>query len=187
MTLFEFLSVVFSLVLALGVSRGLNGVRSAYMLNRRYWPHALWLFNKLLNAVTYWWWLWSYSEAKDYWNLFNFFLALMIPVILYLQMDSLVTHRPREVTNWKAHYYSEHRWFFGFNAVQAALACYILSNFGNPMPAHVLGVLWALITLILSVVCYKSKQHKTHMVAAVVVASGQVLFLISNMQVPNAA
>jgi hypothetical protein len=53
MTLFEYLSAAFSLVLALGVSRGLNGVRSTFMVNRRYWPHVIWLTTKLLNAVAF--------------------------------------------------------------------------------------------------------------------------------------
>ena len=183
MTFFEYLSIAFSIVLAFGVSRGLNGVRSAFMHNRLYWPHAIWLINKLLNAASYWWWLWLYNDAVSYWNLYTFFLAIIFPVILYLQIDSLVTHHPREITDWKKHYYSEHRWFFGLNATQALLATYYLSGIGSPMPAHILGVLWTTMTLVLSIVCFKSEQHKTHFAVAFVVGFGQLLFLMSNIRV----
>ena len=185
MTFFEYLSIAFSLVLALAVSRGLNGVRSAFMAERRYWPHAIWLFNKLLNAASYWWSLWRYSEADSFWNLFTFLLAIIFPVILYLQMDSLVTHHPREITDWRRHYYSEHKWFFGLNTIQALLATYFLLNIGIPTPAHLFGILWTSMTVVLSVVCYRSEEHKTHFVVAVIVGSGQLLFLISNIQVQN--
>jgi hypothetical protein len=78
MTFFEYLSIAFSLVLAFGVSRGLNGVRSAFMQDRRYWPHAIWLVNKLLNAASYWWW-WRYNVAVSYWNVLTFFAGHLVP------------------------------------------------------------------------------------------------------------
>ena len=86
----------------------------------------------------------------------------MFPVVLYLQIDSLVTHHPREVTDGRKHYYSEHRWLFGLNATQALLVTYYLSNIGNQLPAHLLGVLWTTMTLILSIVGFRSEQHKTY-------------------------
>ena len=185
MSLFEYLSAAFSLVLALGVSRGLNGVRSTFMVNRRYWPHAIWLTNKLLNAVSYWWWLWGINDADSYWNVFTFFLVLTIPVIIYLQIDSLVGHHPRELTDWEQHYYSEHKWFFGLNIVQVTLVCFLFLNIGNPAPTYLLGVAWASLIVILSIICYKSEKHKTHLVIAVLCMIMNLLFLISNIQPPS--
>jgi hypothetical protein len=185
MTLFEYLSAAFSLVLALGVSRGLNGVRSTFMVDRRYWPHVIWLTTKLLNAVAYWWWLWGYHGIDSYWNLFTFFWVLVIPVVIYLQIDSLVGHQPRAVTNWEKHYYSEHKWFFSLNFIQASVVGLGFSNIGNPNPAFLAGVGWTSLVVILSVVCYKSEKHKTHLVIAVFCFAMQVLFLMSNIQAPS--
>ena len=185
MTLFEYLSAAFSLVLALGVSRGLNGVRSAFMVNRRYWPHVIWLTTKLLNAVAFWWWLWAYHEADSYWNLVTFFGVLIVPVVIYLQIDSLVGHQPREVTNWEKHYYSEHKWFFSLNFIQSSVAFVLFLNIGNPEPAYLGGAAWTSLVVGLSLVCYKSEKHKTHLVIAVFCFAMQVLFLMSNIQAPS--
>jgi hypothetical protein len=185
MTLFEYLSAAFSLVLALGVSRGLNGVRSAFMVNRRYWPHVIWLTTKLLNAVAFWWWLWAYHEADSYWTLLTFMGVLIVPVVIYLQIDSLVGHQPRGVTNWEKHYYSEHKWFFSLNLIQTSVACFLFINIGNPAPVILVGVAWTALAAILSLVCYKSEKHKTHLVIAVLCFSMQMLFLIINVQAPS--
>ena len=185
MSLFEYLSAGYSIVLAFAVSRGLNGVRSAFMKDRRYWPHAIFLFTKLFNAVAFWWWGWKYNQYGDHWNLLSFLLITIVPIVLYLQLDSLVTHHPREITDWKTHYYSERRWFFGLNIFIAILAFYHMAFIGHPEPANLIGVLWVSIVLIFSIVGFRSEQHNTHMVIAIVAWVLQLLFLGVNFQVPN--
>jgi len=155
------------------------------MVNRRYWPHVIWLTTKLLNAVALWWWLWAFHDANGYWNIFTFFGVLIVPIVIYLQIDSLVGHQPREVTDWEKHYYSEHKWFFSLNVFQTSVACFLFINIGNPAPAHLVGVAWTSLAMILSLVCYNSEKHKTHLLIAVLCFVMQVLFLISNIQPPS--
>jgi hypothetical protein len=45
---FDHIAVGFSIVLSLGVVRLLDGLRPALVPGRRYWVHAVWLFQKLL-------------------------------------------------------------------------------------------------------------------------------------------
>ena len=86
MVLFEFIVGAFSLVMALIIARGLTGVRSALMAQRRYWPHATWLFIKLLNPVAFWWVVWAYRDVEAYWNVATFLLYLTFLSIIYLQI-----------------------------------------------------------------------------------------------------
>ena len=53
MNLFEHVAVAFSMVLSFGVVRLLDGLRPALVPGRRYWVHALWLVQKLLNHAFY--------------------------------------------------------------------------------------------------------------------------------------
>lgn len=185
MTLFEFISVACSLVLALALSRALNGIRSAFIPDRRYWPHVIWLVTKLLNTVTYWWWLWAYHEAQSFWNIITFLLYLSIPAIMYLQVDSLVGHRPREVENWRERYYAEHKWFFGLNGVLAVLVFIVFSNILNPGDPNLTGSFWMLIALVYSAVGFKSESTKAHIVVALVAFSFQLVFLADLYNVPT--
>lgn len=185
MTLFEFMSVAFSLVLALALSRGLNGLRSSFLEERRYWPHAIWLVTKLLNAVTYWWWLWAYHDLEAHWTIATFLLYLAIPVGMYLQVDSLVGHHPREILDWKKHFYAEHKWFFGINGILAIIAFIVFSNMLNPGDPNLGGLIWMLISLAYSAVGYKSVNPKTHMAIASLAFTLQLLFLGSLFQAPS--
>ena len=121
MVLFEFIVGAFSLVMALIIARGLTGVRSALMAQRRYWPHATWLFIKLLNPVVFWWVLWPYREVEAYWNVGTFLLNLTFLSIIYLQIESLVSNNPQQIKNWREHYYAERVWFFSLNALASIL------------------------------------------------------------------
>jgi len=107
MVLFEFIVGAFSLVMALMFARGLTGVRSALMTQRRYWPHATWLFIKLLNPVVFWWVVWAYRDVGAYWNIATFLLSLTFLSVIYLQIESLVGNDPQQTTNWREHYYTE--------------------------------------------------------------------------------
>lgn len=71
MTLFEYVTVVVSIVLALGVMRLLDGVRVAAAAERRYLPHLLWIATKLFNHTLFWWALWSGRDAVS-WNFASF-------------------------------------------------------------------------------------------------------------------
>ena len=187
MTLFEFVSVACSLVLALALSRALNGIRSAFISDRRYWPHAILLVTKLLNTVTYWWWLWAYHEAQGIWNIATFLIYLSIPAGIYLQVDSLVGHRPGEVKDWRERYYAEHKWYFSLNGLIAILAFIVLSNILNPANANLGGSIWMIISLVYSAIGFKSESTKTHLVIALLAFTLQLLFLISLFEAPRLA
>ena len=185
MTLFEFISVACSLVLALALSRGLNGIRSVFFADRRYWPHAIWLVTKLLNTVTYWWWLWAYNEMHSFWNILTFLLYLSVPVGIYLQVDSLVGHHPREIRDWRERYFDEHKWFFGLNGILAILVFVVFSNVLTPGDPNLVGSIWMLISLVYSAIGFKSNSSKTHWVIACLAFTTQLLFLMSLFDAPS--
>ena len=105
-----------SIVLALAVARTVDGVRSAFSKDRLYWVHAAWVVVKLTNPITFWWSTWRYRELAT-WDILSFTLVLAWPVVLYLQVTSLVSRQPELVTDWRAHFYAQRRWFFGANIV----------------------------------------------------------------------
>ena len=113
---FEYLSVLISIILALGMTRVLAGVGEMLQARSRrhiYWVHAVWIVNLFLYLVIAWWIFYRWRDQKP-WNFYLFLFVLISPTILYLASLLLF---PREadvetVIDYKAHYYANHRAFF---------------------------------------------------------------------------
>src|SRR5438132_1878500 len=116
MDAFSYLSVLISIVLALGMTRVLAGVGEMLQARSRrwlYWVHAVWVANLFLYLVVAWWIFYRWRNQQQ-WTFFLFILVLISPTILYLA--SIVLFPPEssldEFVNYKTHYYSHHRAFF---------------------------------------------------------------------------
>src|SRR2546427_7257412 len=116
MNFFEHVAVAFSMVLSFGVVRLLDGLRPALVPGRRYWVHALWFVQKLLNHAFYWWGFLSLREGVA-WTLASFLWVLLVPGLLFLQATALVTTNPSAVASWRDHFFDIRRWFFSVDIV----------------------------------------------------------------------
>ncbi|MEY2480747.1 MAG: hypothetical protein QOI04_1674 [Verrucomicrobiota bacterium] len=113
---FSYLSVLISIVLALGMTRVLAGVGEmlqARTRHRIYWVHIVWVVNLFLYLVVAWWIFYRWRNQQP-WTFFLFIFVLISPTILYLA--SLILFPPEsqldEVIDYKTHYYANHRVFF---------------------------------------------------------------------------
>jgi hypothetical protein len=118
---FSYLSVLISIILALGMTRVLAGVGEMLQTRSRrrlYWVHAIWVVNLFLYLVVAWWIFYRWRNQQP-WTFFLFIFVLISPTILYLA--SIVLFPPEssldEFVNYKTHYYSNHRVFFVLFAV----------------------------------------------------------------------
>lgn len=114
---FSYLSVLISIVLALGMTRVLAGVGEMLQARSRrriYWVHVVWALNLFIYLVVAWWvfYRWRYQQP---WTFFLFVFVLISPTVLYLAALLLF---PREAAsaddsiNYKTHFYANHRAFF---------------------------------------------------------------------------
>ena len=116
MAAFEYLSVLISIILALGMTRVLAGVGEmlqARSVRRLYWVHTIWIINLFLYLVIAWWIFYRWRNQPQ-WTFFLFVFVLISPTILYLASLLLF---PREsdvdlAIDYKTHYYANHRAFF---------------------------------------------------------------------------
>ena len=116
MAAFEYLSVLISIILALGMTRVLGGVGEmlqARSHRRIYWVHAIWIINLFVYLVVAWWIFYRWRNQQP-WTFLLFLFVLISPTILYLASLLLF---PREsdvdrAIDYKTHYYANHRAFF---------------------------------------------------------------------------
>ncbi len=111
MTLFEFLTVAISIVLALSAGQLLTNVREVFDPTRRYWVHALWVIHLLFQHLLVWWSFWAYRDVES-WNLATFGITLMTPGLLFVCTSTLVPSYSSTVASWETHFFEVRRWFF---------------------------------------------------------------------------
>jgi hypothetical protein len=111
MTLFEYLSVLVSIVLSFGIVRLLDGVPFALARERRYMIHGAWVGLTLWLHVHVWWVLWSYSGSVA-WNYPRFLIVLADPLLLYSLAITLVPRDPATVESWRDRFYELRVRFF---------------------------------------------------------------------------
>ena len=113
---FSYLSVLISIVLALGMTRVLAGVGEMLQARSRrhiYWVHVVWAVNVFIYLVIAWWvfYRWRYQQP---WTFLLFVFVLISPTILYLAALLLFPREGAidESVNYKTHFYANHRAFF---------------------------------------------------------------------------
>jgi hypothetical protein len=116
MAAFEYLSVLISIILALGMTRVLGGVGEmlqARSHRRIYWVHAIWIVNVFLCLVIQWWIFYRWRNQQS-WTFFLFVFVLVSPTLLYLASLLLFPRQPdiEVAVDYKAHYFANHRAFF---------------------------------------------------------------------------
>jgi hypothetical protein len=113
---FEYLSVLISIILALGMTRVLAGVGEMLQASSHrqvYWVQVVWTVNLFLFLVVAWWVFYRWRNQQP-WTFFLFIFVLIAPTILYLASLLLF---PREGAvdqsiQYKMHFYANHRAFF---------------------------------------------------------------------------
>lgn len=176
MTVFEYMSVAISIVVALTIAEGLRGLRSALQPDRRYGIHVAWLLVKITTALLFWWALWGYRDVPEYWNLFTYSLALFIPALLFLQVSSLVGDTPYQVTNWRTHFYSQRKWFFGIQVIAGALASIVWTGFIPASAARLIPALSYAFLTVLAIVGFFSENPRVHGVIVSIAVIFNILY-----------
>ena len=107
-TLFEYISVAFSLVLSLSAAQLLSNIRSVLDPVRRDWVHGLWMGHVLVLHVIMWWTGWALRDVS--WNLGSFTLVLSAPALLYVTANALVPSD--ESVSLREHFLANRALFF---------------------------------------------------------------------------
>ena len=116
MDAFNYLSVLISIILALGMTRVLAGVGEMLQARSRrriYWVHAVWIVNLFLYLVVAWWIFYRWRNQQP-WTFFLFLFVLISPTILFLASLLLFPSEGAldQFIDYKKHFYANHRAFF---------------------------------------------------------------------------
>jgi hypothetical protein len=177
MNTFDYLSVLLSIVVGLGLSRMLGNFGELVLQRakvRFYWVPLVTAAVVFLAHVEFWWSAFGFREIPE-WNFFSFILLLFVCIALYmLSVFVLPDPAGEAVVDLRAHYYSVHRWFFLTACLYLVLdVCFDILVDGEPFLDMVRVFQAAYLALILSAAL--TKHPRLHQSVAVLTL---VLFLI---------
>lgn len=113
---FEYLSVLISIIVGLGLSHLLSSAARLIQLRHRarlYGPTLSWMGSLLLAQIQIWWVAFD-RRADVEWNFFSFLLYLLIPIGAYVLSYLVVPDlEGGEVVDLRASYHANRTWFFG--------------------------------------------------------------------------
>ena len=111
MTVFEYLMVMTSIILAIALTQLLRGLTDLWSSDRRYVPHTAWVVIMILNILQIWWGYWDLHEGVV-WTAITFLYVLLLPALLFLATNVLLPFRRSDDMDWQTHFYSARRQFF---------------------------------------------------------------------------
>jgi hypothetical protein len=113
MTVFEYIAVLVSIIIGLGITHLLGGVGRLIGNPGRakpYWIHLVWGVYMFQFLVFWWWWQFRLATVAD-WTYHLYLFLILYAVLLYLLCVVLF---PREFpADFSEYYYERRRWFFG--------------------------------------------------------------------------
>lgn len=185
MTHFEYVMVIVSIILGLGLTLVLRGLSK---LARSANPSAVvvvWGFFLLLLFLQTWWAFWDLNQVAQ-WTQPDFLFVAIYSCILYAMAELMLPMASRLDTDWNAHFLSIRKWYFALQLILAFLAITLTwSQLDVPL-THPYRTVQGFI-VIMSLFALSTKNLRVHFWIAVSVTAGlqagQVIFrLIPGLQ-----
>lgn len=115
MDAFEYLSVLISIIIGIGLAHLLDGVAKLIRYRksvRFYLPSLLWLLLLFLLHVQIWWAAFAWRDIPD-WNFLGFLTFLLLPTAAYLMAALMLPDFVSErILDMRARYFEQRAWLF---------------------------------------------------------------------------
>lgn len=134
---FEYVSVLISIILGLGITQIVTGFADLIQQWERtklYWPHLLWTVIIFFLHIQEWWNIYE-LRYNNVWRLPSFLFISLYPINLFILARLLfpLHHHDNSLLDYKTFYFNNYRKFFLvliFSALLSSIENYILSNRG---------------------------------------------------------
>lgn len=115
MSHFEWVAVLASIIIGLGITELMTGVGRVLKNPDRvtsYWVHGLWVFFQCLSLVYFWWRQYSYDRV-EIWTFPLFAFLMIYAAVVYAPSILLFPEKLGEGVDFKTFYYDQRKWFLG--------------------------------------------------------------------------
>ena len=119
MGIFEYIAVLTSIIIGLGLTHLLRGVASVIQNPGKpptYWVHLLWVAYMFFNTVFWWWWEFRLGSIET-WTFALYFFVVFYAFLQFLACAMLFPTSFEGYAGYKEYFYSRKTWFFGILAI----------------------------------------------------------------------
>lgn len=163
MTHFEYISVMMSIIMGLGIIRLLGSFENVFSKDH-YWPHAIWVVSLFWLHVQNWWGFWELRNVS--FNVMGYSVFIGYASLLYLSAVAL-TNRADNTTSWREHYFAQRRWIFGVMILTILVAIFSTRILLGASLLHPYRIVQFSL-LILAVLALVSERENVHKCVSVV-------------------
>jgi len=115
MEMFEYVAVLTSIVIGLGITQLLQGFTRLIQHREQgkvYWVHLSWVIYMFLTTVFWWWWEFRLGIVAE-WTFTLYMFVILYAVLIYLLCAFLFPTNFSDYDGPKGYFYSKRTWFFG--------------------------------------------------------------------------
>src|SRR4051794_30684556 len=166
MDMFNYVMVLASVIIGLGITHLLQGVGRIVEhpgREKTYWVHLLWVAAIFLRAIFWWWFEFRLSKTAE-WTFTLYVFVLAYAFLIYLWCALLFPRDLEGYDGFKAYFYSRRRWFFGLLLAGQAIDVVDtllkgLDHFHSLGPAYPIGIS---ILSILFLIAVRTRNERFH-------------------------
>jgi hypothetical protein len=175
MEMFNYVMVLASVIIGLGIAHLLQGVGGIVQHPRRekiYWVHLLWVAVIFLRAIFWWWFEFRLSETPE-WTFTLFLFVLAYAVLIYLWCALLFPRDLAGYDGFKDYFYSRRGWFFGLLLAGQAIdvADTLLKGIGHFRslgPSYIVGIVTLSLLMLIAMRTRNERYHAAFAILALV-------------------
>jgi hypothetical protein len=123
MDMFEYIAVLTSIIIGLGMAQLLRGVAGLIQLPDKspvYWVHLCWVGYMFFTLVFWWWWEFRLGGIEA-WTFKIYFFVVFYAFVMFLVCALLFPVNLEYYKDYRRYFYSMRRWLFGLLALTYAM------------------------------------------------------------------
>ena len=123
MDMFNYVMVLASVIIGLGITHLLQGIAGIVQhpgRDKTYWIHLAWVAATFLRAIFWWWYEFPLSKTAQ-WTFSLYFFVLFYAFLIYLWCALLFPRDLAGYDGFKEYFYSRKGWFFGLGLAGIAI------------------------------------------------------------------
>lgn len=180
MTPFEYVSVLISIILGLGIAvllTGLADIIRNYHVVKVYWPYLIWILIVFILHIQEWWISYSLRSEME-WTLPRFLFVITYPIVLFILAHLLFPQKwTKKGMDLKIFYFNNFQKYFG-----AALLLLVISILQNHFllnyPLSDQYVQFAMAFFFLALLGVRNKNEGVHMAMALLMLTLLILSFV---------
>ena len=178
MDAFDYLAVLISIILGLGMAQLLTGVgrwiEQRHAL-RAFSPAMIWTGILLLVHVQTWWSMFGLRFVSE-WTFVRFAIVLLQPIILYLLATIVLPSERAPILDLRANYFGQRRWFFGLLALLLVVS--VLKDFlvTGSLPSG-LNLAFHIGFLVAAIAAFSTERESAHKAISAVAAISMLAYI----------